>query len=742
MSITWFIIRPKGTPEGPFPTEHVLKCIQDQLIDATAQVCREGQQAWAPITSVEAFAAALRGPLIGGGTASLGPRTPEPPTAVRSPHDGAAPPLPDSGAIIGLSPSNPPPVVLRIETPAAPMVGVSPSAPHRVAGATRGVAKRRALAGGAALVCVLLLGGLLAVVGRGRTTRDARVRQALVHVVSGDSGGAGFFVAGPDESAYVVTAYHVIESGDAVRIERMVEVSDKKSYVEAYPSTEIVAVDPDADLAVIRLKEVQAEKFSRLPLAKSPVKDEKIVAHGFPRSNLGKLESSISQEGKISAITKFRVLDRVTRREVRANAIDGIIISAQLEPGYSGGPTVNENDEVVGVNVLKDKEHTQQNGAVSVEVLAKLLGTLKPVAEPAAPTADEVKALLSKIQTEYLKRSVADRMEVRESEFISLQDLPVVRKLANEVSDMSHDRTRDENHLSGLARLGFVFVGLPGKGLSTYRSSEVTTALGPCPKQALALFNIGKGKDGGPAQAPALDCDSYASRALAWDLTASVLQWEDTEQEFTVSSVERANDESLAYKATVSTKGAGTSFSVWVSTEQGRLRLKLFDDARKPYWIERHGSADAAAFRGTWTSRGTRQRVVLSDKVQIDAKVTETLDINVDADGGAQVKHRFVREWYSEAGKKWTCNMQEQAEVGVEQNFTGALREGSIRMRPTTSNKDGSPRTERIGSDGARCDLTAFYTPDRLFVLRLVSNRLILHRTDGGDYPERIDFTR
>src|SRR6185369_5607269 len=200
------------------------------------------------------------------------------------------------------------------------------------------------------------------------------------------------------------------ETGDPVRVERMVEVSDKKSFVEAYPSTEIVAADPDADLAVIRLKEVRADKFHVLPLAKAPVKDEKIVAHGFPRSNLGKLESSISQEGKINAITKFKVVDRVTRRHVRSNAIDGIIISAPLEPGFSGGPSVNENGEVVGVNVLKDLEHTQQNGAVSVEALAKLLATLKPSAEPTPPTPAEVKALLAKIEREYLKRPTTDRM--------------------------------------------------------------------------------------------------------------------------------------------------------------------------------------------------------------------------------------------------------------------------------------------------------------------------------------------
>ncbi|MBK8256279.1 MAG: trypsin-like peptidase domain-containing protein [Polyangiaceae bacterium] len=726
-------MRTKGNPEGPYPMELIVKYIYDHLIDATAEVCATGQSVWIKITEVEAFATALyeASERQKGARPPLAP-TAEPSTTFRPPEVFAAG---------GHSPR--PPAVMRVETPATPVVSPTPSAPQRLAGGTRGVKRRRAFAIVGALATILLVvAGSWAIMRPSRTTRDARVRQALVHVVAGDSGGAGFFVAGPDANAYVVTAYHVIESGDPVRIERMVEVSDKKSYVEAYPSTEVVAVDPDADLAIVRLKEVQADRFSTLPLAKGPVKDEKITAHGFPRSNLGKLESSVSQEGKISATTKFRVLDRVTRREVRANAIEGIIISAQLEPGYSGGPTVNENDEVAGVNVLKDKEHTQQNGAVSVEVLAKLLATLKPAEAPPPPNVEEVKALLTKIQTEYLKRPTADRMEIRESEFVASEDLPMVRKMASEIAELSHDMSPDENKITGPARLGFVFAGLPGKGLATYRSSEVTKELAPCPKQALALFGLGRDSSGKSAKAPIIDCENYASRALAWDLTASVLQWEDAEQELTVSSVEKANDDSRAYKATVSTKGSATSFSVWVSTEQGRLRLKLFDDSGKPYWIERHGSADAAAFNGTWYVRGTRQRVVLSDDVTIDAKITERLDISVDAEGNAQVKHHFLREWYTDPGKLWTCNQSNSMEVGMEQNFRGVLKEGAIRMFPTVQNRDGSPKTERVGVDGRRCTLPVHYTADKLFVLRIVQNKLVLHRTDGSTYPERIDFAR
>jgi S1-C subfamily serine protease len=741
MTLLWFVSRAEGTSEGPYHSSDIVRYIRERRIDPSAKVCQNGQAPWLRITDVDVFQAALQDV----GAPGVPSRAPEPPTALRENGGDQASGPPDASAAgqIPASSSVMVPRAVRIETPEALVLGPTPSSPNRVGPGTRGVKRRRALTG--AIAGALVVGGcVLAVVRHGSSTRDARIRQSLVQVVAGDSRGAGFFVNGPDNYAYVATAYHVIDSGDPVRIERMVEVSDKKSYVEAYPSTEVVAVDPDADLAVIRIKEVDAGKFTRLPLAKAPAKDAKIVAYGFPHSNLGRLESSVSQDGKISATTKFSVFDRVTRKLVRASAIDGLIISAQLEPGYSGGPTVNEDDEVVGVNVLKDPEHTAQNGAVNVEVLAKLLLTLTPAAEPVPPTAEEIKALLTKTEVEYLKRPIADRMRVREADFVTSEDLPVVRQLARDVANMSRDLSLDENKLSGQARLGVIFAGLPGRPLGTYRSPEVTGALAACPNQSLSLFGAFRGgKSGAPSVRPSVDCEGYARRALAWDLAISVLQWEDSEHEFTVSSVEPVNSESRSFKATVSAKGSSSSFSVWVSTAEGRLRLKLFDGEGKPYWIDRHGSADAAAFRGAWVSRGTRQRLVIGEKLQLDTKTTEMIDVEVDAEGDARVKHRLLRDWYAESGHVWPCNQRDVVEVGMEQNFSGKLRDGALWLSPTTTTQDGSPRTERIGGDGQRCSsLPVHYTADRLLVMKVVSGRLIVYRTSGNEFPERVDFNR
>ena len=96
-----------------------------------------------------------------------------------------------------------------------------------------------------------------------------------------------------------------------------------KHYVEAYPETEIVATDPDADLAIIRVKNVEAKRFARLPLAKEPVKDQKIFSYGYPGSSLAKHAGLVSKDGKILSLVRFPAYDDRYARLLRENAVDG-----------------------------------------------------------------------------------------------------------------------------------------------------------------------------------------------------------------------------------------------------------------------------------------------------------------------------------------------------------------------------------------------------------------------------------
>ena len=162
--------------------------------------------------------------------------------------------------------------------------------------------------------------GTLGVVGLGAAIAASRghevtAKDAIVRVTTSSGMGAGFFVEGPDRYAYVATANHVVDRGERVLVERDVG-TDKDAFVEAYPETEIVATDPDADLAIIRIKNVDASRFSHLTLAKEP--DE---GREDPVVRLSRLEPGQArrprQQGRQGALA--RVVPGV-RRALRARA--------------------------------------------------------------------------------------------------------------------------------------------------------------------------------------------------------------------------------------------------------------------------------------------------------------------------------------------------------------------------------------------------------------------------------------
>src|SRR5580704_16062309 len=99
------------------------------------------------------------------------------------------------------------------------------------------------------VLMVLLVGvfAVLVVVGRG-TAASRLDERAIVRVIAGHASGTGFFVKAPKglDGVLVVTAYHVIDSGEPAIVERLVSGGGKDSYLEAFPETEFLAFDPDS----------------------------------------------------------------------------------------------------------------------------------------------------------------------------------------------------------------------------------------------------------------------------------------------------------------------------------------------------------------------------------------------------------------------------------------------------------------------------------------------------------------
>ena len=142
--------------------------------------------------------------------------------------------------------------------------------------------------------------------------------QSVVRVVMQTASGTGFFVAGPDDLAYVATAYHVVASGEPILIEQTLVGSGGRRYPQAYPDAEVVAFDADADVAVIRLNGVTRDHFRPLPLAAAAAADETVLWYGFPGSNLAHRFGMVSKPGKVLSLVRFPVVDRRSGEIVRA----------------------------------------------------------------------------------------------------------------------------------------------------------------------------------------------------------------------------------------------------------------------------------------------------------------------------------------------------------------------------------------------------------------------------------------
>lgn len=138
--------------------------------------------------------------------------------------------------------------------------------------------------------------------------------------------GTGFVV---DKSGLLVTNYHVVS-------DFVTEPKKNKIFVmvnDAPLSAQVLAVDVVHDLALIRIDKTfrSALKFA----SKSPNQGEPIYSIGQPED------------------LNMSIVSGTYNSEVAFGQYEIIHLSAPINGGMSGGPTVNQSAEIVGVNVSK-----------------------------------------------------------------------------------------------------------------------------------------------------------------------------------------------------------------------------------------------------------------------------------------------------------------------------------------------------------------------------------------------------
>ena len=735
MQKRWYVAQTSGdgvvAQLGPFTAEEIAARRASNEIAENALACIEGEAEWLPIATTETIAAPMR-------IESSVPIEPIAPAAPPAPAIGTPPPAPAYTRLPQTSERSVPPSV----APSMPPPGMHPY------GAPPAYGKPPSSNGGI-LVASLVLAGVVVIaalvvglVAHKSASHAGGANRSIVRVVMDSGAGTGFFVKGPDEFAYVATAYHVVDSGETLLVEQTIETKEGQRHVEAYPEAEVVAFDSDADLAIVRLTNVRADHFVTLPLASAPRADEAVLSYGFPASNLAHRFGMVSKPGKILSLVKFPAYDHRTGEVVRNDAIDGLLISAEIEPGFSGGPTCNERGEVVGVNVTKDNAHRAQNGAANVSALRALLANVKPVRDRRDPTPDEVKALLTRIEREYLLLPMDRRWQAPEQEFVSANDLPRLEELVTTLRKLEGDDSRDEDtKLSGQATLGLMLARLPGRPLETYMDHSTRKALADCElrEEGLSEFFGGLMPPAGADPSDLSDaaiarCSAVAFRPAVWDMTALTLQWEGKERDISVTKVENVDSENHVYRASVRFAGVPYLVDVWLATDGGRLRLKLFDNAGQASGMSATRVVAASAYEGTWHRKEPRTEQNFGEGIEADADTNETLIVGIATSGAVTVTHQVRRHVVFGGGKRSPCGGS-KLDLGLEQTFTGKLRDGTV---VGFRQKDAKP----LGADMGRCYTLFTYSPDLASVLKIVGDTLIMYRTDGSDFPEAAEFQR
>jgi len=144
---------------------------------------------------------------------------------------------------------------------------------------------------------------------------------SVVIVKADKSQGTGFFI---HPKGYIVTNEHVIRDAESI------EITD---YNEVDYKAKLIGIDKNLDLALLKVE----GEFSYLKLANSEeVKvGERVIAIGNPKG----LMFSVS-EGIVSG----------TRRKGSNGLKAYIQTDAPLNPGNSGGPLINNEGQVIGIN--------------------------------------------------------------------------------------------------------------------------------------------------------------------------------------------------------------------------------------------------------------------------------------------------------------------------------------------------------------------------------------------------------
>lgn len=248
------------------------------------------------------------------------------------------------------------------------------------------------------------------------------------------STGSGFFVT---EDGYIVTNQHVVNGGQQIKI----STADGGEY-----DGTLVWSDESLDLAVIKVDIKGAAPLS-LGDSDNLRVGQRVIAVGNP---LGLAYSRTVTAGIISAIDRTLVADNTLIAE-------GLIqTDAAINSGNSGGPLVNMNGEVIGVNTYKQQQGEGLGFAIPINLFKPIIESVVKTGTFEAPLIgitgydpEQAKYLGADIDLES-GIYVADIQAGSPAQKAGLQNGDVIKKVdGKDVNTMVQLRTILYNHKKG-----------------------------------------------------------------------------------------------------------------------------------------------------------------------------------------------------------------------------------------------------------------------------------------------------
>lgn len=189
------------------------------------------------------------------------------------------------------------------------------------------------------------------------TTRRVQVDEFFLLAVPSEGSGSGFVI---DNEGHILTNYHVVENAS----ELIVTLYNGQPY-----SAKLIGVDPNNDLAVLKIKIPQEKLFpAKLGSNQGLRVGQRVLAIGNPFG----LERTLTT-GVVSS------LGRSLRTE-SGRLIKGIIqTDAAINPGNSGGPLLNSSGLVIGINTAIISRVGQSSGigfAIPINTVKRIVKDL------------------------------------------------------------------------------------------------------------------------------------------------------------------------------------------------------------------------------------------------------------------------------------------------------------------------------------------------------------------------------